>query len=252
MASQSNCRYFRCIVIYAMWCCTIACRTMYASSPANGFYCPSGNLRNISDIGQQQCTRYCLTDKACRVMSYNTKYRICLLGETPCVVATSHPDYMLMIFRSNLDIDPIIWKPKSNPLPARTVDTRVTRHEALCRTQDGDDLLIGHGEPHAASYTTLEDGSGATHYGGSVLTVHPAYTLAWVPYVAGSPLPKNAVPCGYLTTEGHTYCAQKWRPDIERMLFGYYRVVKQIAYYAYWGTKETTEMDILIRVWTTP
>ena len=250
MVASSNC-HLRLIVIHAMWSCAIACTTMHTHEPLHGYYCPNGQLANIPGIGQQQCTGHCLINQACRVMSYNKKERNCILGEVPCAVAANHSDYVLTVFRQNLTIDPTIRKPKSDPLPARTVDTHVTLHEAVCIMEIGEDIFIGHGEPHWLCFIA-KDGAPASYINGSLfLTVDPCCTLAWVPYVPGSTLLRNAVRCGYFTTEGHTYCARIWRPDKARMLFGYYLSSTELAYYAFYGFQETPYFDILIQVWTT-
>ena len=80
-------------------------------------------------------------------MSYNQKDRVCVLGEIACDVAAMHPEYMLMVFRFEITVDCIIWKPKSDPFPSRTIYTRhvtYTYTEALCDKQVGPDFLIGH------------------------------------------------------------------------------------------------------------
>ena len=228
--------------INTIW--SVAHMKMYTNRPLNGFHCPDGSLNNISDIDQQQCAHHCLIHQACRVMNYNPKDRVCLLGETTCNAADSHPNYMLMVFRHKFDVECAIWKPKSDPLPSRTVDTRIGKHEALCSMKIGTDILIGHSTPSYKCYFVV-NGNVEGHLNSYVLTVSQSCTLAWVPYIAGSPLPEKALVCGHLTLSGPTYCARVWRPDIGRMLYGYYPNGHDVALYAYLGLQESPQMDIL-------
>ena len=90
------------LMIHALWPGIYGYRTMYITQPKNGFYCRDGHLQNITDADQQQCTRNCLINQACRVMSYNQKDHLCVLGEFASDVAVRHPEYMLMVFRSEI------------------------------------------------------------------------------------------------------------------------------------------------------
>ena len=238
------------IIVHAVWCCVVGYTTMYTNRPINGFYCPDGHLPNITDIDQQQCTRHCLIHQACRVMSYNPIDRVCTLGEIPCDVAVSHPNYLLMVFRAAISVDCIIWANKSYPFPSRTVYTIFTYPEALCGKQVGSDFLIGHGRGDQLSYFGVRNAGQYYHMESFVLTVNPVCTLAWVPYVAESTLPKNALVCGHLAAAGPTYCARIRQLDAgnTRIIFGYYSEWHKVAYYGFHGTKESVEMDILTRV----
>ena len=247
MAGKTTRCVFRFVLISAIRNVAIAYITMYTNRPLNGFYCPGGSINNISGIEQQQCTHRCLIRHACKVMNYNPNDRVCVLGEHTCHVADSHPDYMLMVFRPQFSVECAIWKPKSNPLPSRTVDTHIGMHEALSRKQIGTDVLIGHATPSGPSYTVV-NGKAEGYWGSYVLTVSSSCTLAWVPYTAGFPLPEKALVCGHLTSSGPTYCARVRRPDIGRMFYGYYPSGHNVAFYAYLGVQESLEMDILTQV----
>ena len=247
MAREPTRFIFRLILVNTLWSVDIAYMTMYTNRPVNGYYCPGGSLGNISGIEQQQCTHQCLIRQTCRVMNYNPDDRVCALGEHACHVADSHPDYMLMVFRPKFDVECAIWKQKRHPLPSRTVDTRIGRHEALCRKQIGTDVLIGHGTPSYKAFIVV-NGKEVGHWGSYVLTVSLSCTLAWVPYTAGSPLPEKALVCGHLISAGPVYCARMWRADAGRMLYGYYPNRHNVAYYGYFGVQESTEMDILTQV----
>ena len=239
------------LMIHALWPGIYGYRTMYITRPKNGFYCRDGHLQIMTDADQQQCTRNCLINQACRVMSYNQKDHLCVLGEFASDVAVRHPEYMLMVFRSD-HWDRIIWKPKSGPFHSRTIYTRhvtYTYTEALCGKQAGPDFLIGHGGADYFSYFS-ERSTGGQHYGmGSfVLTVNPVCTVAWIPFDAGSTILGNALLCGYLAAVGPTYCARMVRAEDKEITFGYYDEVDEMAYYAWGGLARATEMDILIRV----
>ena len=221
--------------------------TMYTNRPLNGFCCPDGNFENITDIDQPQCTRRCLINQACKVMSYNPTDRVCILGDVACDVAVRQPNYMLMVFRAEFSLDCSVWRPKTNPFSARTVDTRVGNlHEAVSGKQVEVDFLVGHGRPEIPPSSFVRNGREVSYQDVSVLTVNPACTLAWVPYTAESTLPKNALVCGQIA--GPTYCAQMWRPDVQRMIYGHYPDGGTAGYYAYYGVKSVAEIDILTRV----
>ena len=238
------------IIVQTLWCCVVGYTTMYTNRPLNGFYCPGAYHPNITDIDQQQCSRHCVIHQACRVMSYNPIDRVCTLGEIPCNVAVSHPNYMLMVFRVELSVDCIIWEPKSFPFPDRTVYYISTYPQAVCGKQVGSDFLIGHGRGDHNSYFGVRNADQHYHMESFVLTVNPLCTLAWVPYIAGSTLPANALVCGHLTAAGPTYCARirMLHNGNIIILFGYYSEWYKVAYYAFYRTKESAEMDILTRV----
>ena len=250
MLITTNPLTFCCIIIHAVWCCDVGYTPVYTNLPLNGFYCPGGHLTNITDINQQQCTRHCLIHQACRVMSYNPTDRVCTLGEIPCDVAVSHPNYMLMVFRERISVDCIIWELKSYPFPRHTVYSIFDYPEALCGKLVGSDFLIGHGRGDHLSYFGVRNTGEYYHMESFVLTVNPVCMLAWVPYVAGSTLPENALVCGHLAAAGPTYCARirEIHNGRIRIVFGYYSEWYQLAYYAFYGTQDSTEMDILTRV----
>ena len=247
MSVPSNRFHFCLLLIHVLLHCAVSCTVMYTNRPLNGFYCDNGFLNNITDIAQQQCTRRCLIHQACRVMSYNRKDRVCILGATPCDVAMNHPNYMLMVFRADPTKECVVWKRNSSPLPNRAVETRLTARKALGRKQIGSDIFIGHGSPNNYAFFIV-NGIGQQHMEWFVLTVNPTCTMAWVPHTAESTLPKNALECGHISDVGPTYCARIWRPDLVRMFFGYYHTGHKVAYYAYHGAQRSTELDILFRV----
>ena len=238
-------------MVHSVWCCVVGYTTMYTSRPLNGFYCPGAYHPNITDIDQQQCTRQCLIRQVCRVMSYNPIDRVCTLGEIPCVVAERLQNYMLIVFRAEIIVGCIIWEPKSHPFPSRTVYYTFIYAEALCGKQVGSDFLIGHGRGDHLCYFGVRNAGIFYDMTSFVLTVNPICTLAWVPYVAGSTLPKNALVCGHLAAAGPTYCARirhLLHNGNIRIIFGYYSEWYKVAYYAFQGTKESTEIDILTHV----
>ena len=242
-------RFTFCFVLAGvMQTSVLAYMVLHTNRPLNGFYCPNGLLKNISNIGQQVCLRHCLLHPSCRVLSYNQRDRFCMLGEIPCDVAENHTGYMLMVFKPNVSEVCSIWKPKSKPLPSHTVDTHVGDHEALCRKKIGTTILIDHGRPYGRG-KFAENGVVYLEDDPSVLTVSPFCTLAWVPHTAGSTLPENAVLCGHLNNVIPTYCARIWTEN-GRVKFGYYPFGHTVAYYMYIQkrARESSEMDILIRV----
>ena len=233
------------IVSYVMQLNVLGRMELYTNRPLNVFSCPGGLLKNISDIDQQLCTRHCLFHPACRVLSYNQRDRFCMLGEIPCNVAENHTGYMLMVFKPSVSEDCIIWK--SDPLPSRTVDSHLGDHEALCRKNIEPSILIGHGK-HSERAKFVENGKLIKGHGSSVLTVSPSCTLAWMPYIARSTLPENALVCGYLTNVGPTYCARMWL-DETRVRFGYYPLGHAVGCYRYYRvSRKSTEMDIFVQV----
>ena len=240
-------RFTVCFVLTeVMQTSVLAYMVLCTNRPLNGFYCPHGLLKNISGIDQQVCTRHCLLHPGCRVLSYNQRDRFCMLGEIPCNVAQNHTNYMLMVFKPSVSENCSIWKPKSDPLPSRTVDTHLGDHEALCRKKIGTSILIGRGRPYGRG-KFAENGVVYLEDDPYVLTVSPFCTLAWTPYTAGSTLPENAVLCGHLNNVIPTYCARIWTED-GRVKFGYYPLGHTLAYHIQKRARESSEMDILIRV----
>ena len=77
----------------------------------------------------------------------------------------------------------------------------------------------------------------------SLLFLTPA-----VPYTAGNPLPKDVVEGGSMNSLGAIYCMRAWHmyEGQPAQAFGYYAPSTGLGYYAWFGSKETSQMEILV------
>ena len=92
------------------------------------------------------------------------------------------------------------------------------------------------------------NGAAANYRDYYLLVVSESCSVAWVPYTAGMPLPRGTVEGGYLELFGATYCMRVWNTQAATYLYGYYAHSSGLGYYAYYGSKTTTQMDVLVQI----
>ena len=224
--------------------------TKYTHRALNGYHCTSDYISNYTAIEHQRCVAHCITNPYCWVLGYNSWGKYCLLGTQPCVKAVSDNDFRMMTFRKHEHISCIqwVWSDRSS-YPTRTVEQIHPLYQALARKPIQGEIYIGRSNPGLGKIFLSRNGAAVNYRGYYLLVVSDSCSVAWVPYTAGNPLPRGAVEGGFLNSLGATYCMRVWNPPEATYLYGYYAQSSGLGYYAYWGSKTTVQMDILIQVY---
>ena len=78
--------------------------TGYTRSPLNGYYCNTGQYKDVGRLDQLTCTRSCIMSATCMLLMYTPITNTCLHLHSvpPCPRAIPHPDIMIMRFRPSL------------------------------------------------------------------------------------------------------------------------------------------------------
>ena len=231
------------------------CTNKYMSRPLNGYHCETGNYANFTE-SQHHCTTICIRDPRCWVISFNAAKGHCLLNSEPCALAEKHPEFMLLVFRSDEVVQCSSWVPPPNTgsaLPPRPITNREQRiSRAVGRIKRGLSVHPGHINHYRSSGPGFFPVNGEMVRAGTqfeLLSASVKCTFAWHPYIAGDPLPRGALPAGYLEAIGQTYSMRVKETNDGVDAFGYYAPGDSNGYIVQ-GTRITPEkeMDILIQV----
>ena len=179
----------------------MGCTNSYTNRPLNGYYCAGEAYATHYNVTQGLCRWTCLTSLQCVTMSYNPVSGACLLASVPCVLASKHEEFMLMIFQKQEHVDCGVWvEDEFGVIPARMLTPRAG-NAYVARVSVNGDLLVGGANLPGQNWNTYIAYHGGHPYYPTeeLLTVHPNCTMAWFPYKAGDELPPKAVVTGMLT-----------------------------------------------------
>ena len=225
---------------------TPAIGAKYTHRAANGYYCASDYISNYTAIEHQRCVAHCITNPYCWVLAYNSRGKYCLLGTHPCVTAEVDNDFRMMAFRKHEYLCCIQWVwSDGSSYPNRTVEQVRPKYQAVARRPIDGEIYIGRSNPGSGNIYVARNDKATNYPDYYLLVVSEACSVAWVPYTAGNALPRGAVEAGYLNSLGGTYCM---RAGHKRYFYGYYAPSNGLGYYAWYGSKTTTQMDILVQV----
>ena len=173
--------------------------TKYTIRAMNGYYCASDYINNYTAIEHQRCVAHCITNRHCWVLTYSSRGKYCLLGTQPCAKAVTDDDFRMMTFRGGENIHCIQWVwSDGSSYPNRTVEQFHSLHQALARIPIEGEIFIGRSVPGQSKIFITRNGAGEIHSDYYPLVVSDYCSVAWVPYMAGNPLPRGAVEGGYL------------------------------------------------------
>ena len=98
--------------------------TGYTRRPLNGYYCNTGQYKDMGRLDQLTCTRSCIMSDTCILLMYTPITNTCLHlhGVPPCPRAIPHPDIMIMRFRPSLQEQCLI--------PSHLSDNRLVRTDS--------------------------------------------------------------------------------------------------------------------------
>ena len=221
----------------------------YTHRPTNGYYCASAYTTNYTEIGHQPCVAHCITNPHCWVLAYNSREKYCLLGTQPCAKAVADDVFRMMTFRKHEYVSCIqwVWSDGSSH-QNRTAEQVHPYYQAVARRPIDGEIYIGRSNPGLGKIFLARNGVALNYRDYYLLVVSDSRSVAWVPYTAGNPLPRGAVEGGYLNSLGTTYCMRVWNMRESTYLYGYYAQSSGMGYYAYWGSKTTTQMDVLVQI----
>ena len=231
--------------------------TKYTNRPLNGFYCNESFYENVSDVSQHQCIHRCLSNSQCATLSYNPVGLYCLLSLETCLMATPHPEFMLMVFREmEHHRDCISWIPGNDENTTKRLLTTTERLPfRLGRSNEGSNQIPGLALPPLPDVqlgmmfvADRNSKTGRWVFEYDVLAVSPSCTLAWVDYKATDALPDGAQQTGVVNRVA-AYSIKVIREEFDLQTLGFY-VAGDVAGY-YWlfdDVAHATDMLILVRV----
>ena len=228
--------------------------TKYTHRAMNGYYCAIAYTSNYTAIGHQRCVARCISDPHCWILAYNSREKYCLLGTQPCVKAVADKDFRMMIFRKHENMHCIQWVwSDGSSYPNHTVEQVSPVHQEVARRAIEGEIYIGRSQPEVGRIVIARKGEVVRYPDYYLLVVAESCSVAWVPYIAGNPLPKAAVEGGHLNSLGTTYCMRVWddtqqNTDRHVHTYGYYAPSNGLGYYVWYGDKTATQMDILVQV----
>ena len=224
-------------------------RTKYTHKPVNGLYCPDGYHSNLTAIEHHRCVAFCTISPSCFVLAYNANERYCLLGEKPCTEPVPQNGFLMMIFRRLEEASCVNWQwSDGSSHPSRMVEVFQPRHEAVARRQIDDEIYIGYAVFINKKVNLNVKGNEVKLHDYYLLEISESCSVAWVPFISDKPLPRGAVKGGYLHNYGVVYCMRLWETTDERHLFGYYAPSVKLGFYAWYGSKSATTMDIHVQI----
>ena len=218
--------------------CNSTCTGPLSIAARRGFYCDNKVSVVLTDMVLHQCKLVCLQG-LCAGLSYSFANRTCVILSKPCVIASLHPDYELILFQPSRQYSCIRWV-DSPPLRYVTKDYQgVTRNKRGNQWAPGKHLL---GSPVTCTvWASVEDcGRGAEY-----LEVGDYCSVAWVPYTAGDPVMTGAVLGSTLPDGTPLYVVNL---QVGEDAFGYYRPDLELGYAGRFGEQIKTDMEMLIVV----
>ena len=175
MLSKSRVSTFLVLQLY-IWSTKqlLGCIESYANNPLNGFQCTDDKYGFYANVTQGLCTWTCLTSQQCAALSYNPLYGTCLLASQPCVLASKHDEFMMMVFRKQEIVSCAVWvQDEAGVIPDRVLPPRDGCH--VGKVSVNGDLLVGNANLPGQNWNTyIAYKGGNTQYPTEeLLTIHP-------------------------------------------------------------------------------
>lgn len=228
------------IYIICMMCVTpsvLACSTSQLGASQDGHVCVTGNYRNVSNILSHLCMHRCITaPDSCVAVSYNKRKHYCILVAEHCVVLGTDDDFVFTSVRPGC----VDWIPfvHGEDFPSNAAISSGGR--AAGRARLGDDVLVGNTYVSPDALVVRDLAVNNHHMNDySVMVIDPACDHVWVPFIAGNPLPANAV-AGGVAENRLVYVA---RSTGLGGYYGYYDAQTGLGYFG--GFTNQQDMEIL-------
>ena len=222
------------------------CITVTSTPQLTGHFCPDDDNINLPFVLEYECTLICAHRTTCAATNYNTSENTCDLLPATCPQTRSDPLMIYTIFTVDRG-QCLEWQPYNQ---GTNMDERWAMASVggnvICRLLDRDNIYPGYLIPHKTRCyaTNGVDKFFNDDYPCQVLRVREGCTAAFVSYTAGDVLPHGVAaitsPAGgqprYIAAVG--------------IVAGYYTTEANGALYLRNGMKYTTQMELLVVIWT--
>ena len=249
--------------VFITWICANlvgACRYRHTRGAVIGYRCENEGtaFRNISSITSEKCTLQCMKQSSCVQINHNNVGNYCLLFSNFCTLVD--PEEKFTILRLVDDIvhrdECIRWIsftgtiPSSGPVinaPAGIAE------QVVARGTINNEVIPGKLYASIHELWSVYNGQ-AKRITNNVeyLDIHPSCFGVWVPYSSdvGMDLPAGAIQGGVLMSGTPLYVAKASNNVRPGTSLGYYDPNIERAIHSDGGKVTSTQMDILVLVWT--
>ena len=228
---------------------TRACNHIYAGRPIYGYSCISSDnsVVRLWQTAQPQCVWKCLRLETCHYINHNYDTDMCDLGLAKCESLASVVGSTIHAFGPPRETC-LHWG-SSHRLGYVTVGGQDWAVLYVARMVEDITLVVGKYDIVTEMFFANNEGVRVideTNEGIEFLTMDPTCTLLWVPYIAGDLLPAGSISGGRLLDGSITYVCKIIQGN--RLVFGYYNIESELAYYELAGIHTATSMEILVLI----
>ena len=225
---------------------TRACNHNYAGQSIYGYRCISSDnsVVRLWQTARPQCLWKCLRLETCHYINHNYDTGMCDLGFAKCESLTSMTDSTIHVFGPPRETC-AHWGSSHGPGHVLVEGQDWTVLYLARMIKDGT-LVVGKYDNPQRRFFANNEGVLVieTNEGIELLTMDLTCTLLWMPYIAGDLLPVGAISGGRLLDGSITYVCKIIQGD--HLVFGYYNIESELAYYELGGVHTTTSMEILL------
>ena len=218
--------------------CSGTCMYPHYVASRRGFYCDNNVCVVLQGMVLHHCKLVCLR-KLCAGLSYNFANGTCLIHTKPCVNASLHPDYELILFQPSRPYPCIRWV-DSPPLRYVTKD-----YQGVARNKRDNQWVPGKHLLGSQITCTVWASAETCGQGAEYLEVGDHCSVAWVPYTAGDPVMAGAVLGSTLSDGTPLYVVNL---QVGEDAYGYYRPDVELGYAGRHGEQTRRDMEMLIIV----
>ena len=234
------------MIFYALLLCSrslrcIACDFKFTKEPLDGHFCTvtSNNEITLWQTDRPHCVLSCTLKNTCHYINHNPDTSQCILGFDQCETLVPMVGGTVSVFGPPRDTC-LLWGSANEP-GREQVNLPIRAGRAFI----GDALVVGKVEPNGHFWGNNEGVQvGKFDNDIEILTMDPACSVPWIPYVAGELLPAGVVNGGRLSDGSITYICRINHYGI--LVIGNYNAGTKLAYYANAGPLTTTTMEILV------
>ena len=249
--------------VFIAWICASlvgACKQRYTRGEVIGYRCEDEGIspRNISSITSEKCTWHCMKRTSCVQINYNNVGNHCLLFSSFCTLVEPDEKFTILQFVDHVmpRDECIRWIPFTGNFPSGGVVINAPvgydKH-LLARGTVNSGVIPGKLYAHNHElWSVYNDKAGRVTKNIEYFDINPSCFGVWLPYFSGLGvgLPAGAVQGGILTSGTPLYVARASNTINLGTSLGFYDPNVDLAIITDLGKVTTTEMAILVLVWS--
>ena len=233
---------------------------LIAKEVPSGYYCsPDNRTVQLSHVAGHLCTHYCVSSFQCSMFSYHVQGSVCMVYKENCVEMVRGREQVFSYIMLNRPQNHgcISWLPYQGVIPdgERLVHMKDGK-QVMVRIHYSNETLPGKCVSNESIKTVslvnspvMVDKSPDSAM--EFLVVSDTCSVAWVPHIAGNPMPPGAVVGGWKSNGAPLIVAALWTTKIKKKYsYGYYVPESQLGYVTNAGTvASNTSVDIMVKIW---